>query len=337
MGSADPWQLVSVTVVATVLLAVVLMYTSVAGRLARLDRGDAIVLLFCGSKKSLASGLPMALVLFPAATVGLTMLPLMIFHQIQLVVCSVIASRLGRLQTGPETATEAQPATGAAPGEDPLVSADVDRVGGEQRKRQRLPAQHLSPQVGSRGPTRTSDGNADNTIQSSRSISPSSWPMVQPEYPAKIRTPSTSGAIWSGSASRSTITIRPATCRRPGTPLGSAPTRSTARHSAASRLTGPTDEHRLGLGSQLGPLRQHVVDGGLAGPVEHHTQRPAVVVLDDVDHAAPKRRFQKIGVGQQQGARTHPMRCGCDMVLGIFLLRHQTIIAPTAGSAGANE
>jgi len=38
----------------------------------------------------------MALVLFPAAMVGLTMLPLMIFHQIQLVVCAVIAGRVGR-------------------------------------------------------------------------------------------------------------------------------------------------------------------------------------------------------------------------------------------------
>jgi solute carrier family 10 (sodium/bile acid cotransporter), member 7 len=95
-SSVDPWQLVSVTVVASVLLAIVLVCTRVIGQLARLDRGDAIVLLFCGSKKSLASGLPMALVLFPAATVGLSMLPLMIFHQIQLVVCSVIASRLGR-------------------------------------------------------------------------------------------------------------------------------------------------------------------------------------------------------------------------------------------------
>ncbi len=103
-ASADPWQLVSVTVIATVLLAVVLMFTRVAGRLTRLDRGDAIVLLFCGSKKSLASGLPMALVLFPAATVGLSMLPLMIFHQIQLAVCSVIASRLGRA-TGPTVPT----------------------------------------------------------------------------------------------------------------------------------------------------------------------------------------------------------------------------------------
>ena len=82
-----------VAVVATVLLAVLLVYTGLIGRLARLNRGDAIVLLFCGSKKSLASGLPMALVLFPAATVGLTMLPLMLFHQIQLVVCAVIASR----------------------------------------------------------------------------------------------------------------------------------------------------------------------------------------------------------------------------------------------------
>jgi sodium/bile acid cotransporter 7 len=64
------------------------------------------VLLFCGSKKSLASGLPMALVLFPAATVGLIMLPLMIFHQIQLFVCAVIASRLSR-GGEPETDTVA--------------------------------------------------------------------------------------------------------------------------------------------------------------------------------------------------------------------------------------
>ena len=54
------------------------------------------MLLFCGSKKSLASGLPMALVLFGTGSVGLIMLPLMIFHQIQLFVCAVIASRMSR-------------------------------------------------------------------------------------------------------------------------------------------------------------------------------------------------------------------------------------------------
>jgi len=43
---------------------------------------------------SLASGVPMAGVLFPAAQVGLVILPLMLFHQIQLVACALIAQRL---------------------------------------------------------------------------------------------------------------------------------------------------------------------------------------------------------------------------------------------------
>jgi solute carrier family 10 (sodium/bile acid cotransporter), member 7 len=96
--SVDPWQLVAIAVIDTALLLAVLVFTRLIGHVAGLDRGDTIVLLFCGSKKSLASGLPMALVFFPSATVGVIMLPLMIFHQIQLVVCSVIASRLSREQ-----------------------------------------------------------------------------------------------------------------------------------------------------------------------------------------------------------------------------------------------
>ena len=95
-SSVQPWRVVAVAAVSALLLAIVLGVTALAGRLARLDRGDAIVLLFCGSKKSLASGLPMALVLFPPSSVGLIMLPLMLFHQIQLFVCAVIANRLAR-------------------------------------------------------------------------------------------------------------------------------------------------------------------------------------------------------------------------------------------------
>jgi len=56
---------------------------------------DAIAIVFCGSKKSLASGLPMGTVLFPAATVGLVVLPLMLFHQMQLMVCAWLARRYG--------------------------------------------------------------------------------------------------------------------------------------------------------------------------------------------------------------------------------------------------
>ncbi len=95
-SSVQPWRVAAVAAVSAVLLAVVLAMTAVTGRLAHLARGDAIVLLFCGSKKSLASGLPMAVVLFPHAAAGLIMLPLMLFHQIQLFACAVIASRLGR-------------------------------------------------------------------------------------------------------------------------------------------------------------------------------------------------------------------------------------------------
>ena len=51
------------------------------------------IAVFCGSKKSLANGVPMANVMFPAASVGIMVLPLMIFHQIQLMVCAVLARR----------------------------------------------------------------------------------------------------------------------------------------------------------------------------------------------------------------------------------------------------
>ncbi len=78
------------------LLACVLMVCNVFARAMRLNREDSIVLLFCGSKKSLASGVPIAGTLFPATEVGLIILPLMIFHQIQLVACALIARRLAK-------------------------------------------------------------------------------------------------------------------------------------------------------------------------------------------------------------------------------------------------
>lgn len=79
-----------------VLLAGVMIATGLAGRLAGLPREDAIVLLFCGSKKSLVSGIPMAGALFAPTTVGIVVLPLMIFHQLQLFVCAALAARFRR-------------------------------------------------------------------------------------------------------------------------------------------------------------------------------------------------------------------------------------------------
>ena len=86
-----PAQIALVAALSAVVLAIVLFATWGLGRLLRFSREDAIVLLFCGSKKSLASGVPMAGVLFPAAQVGPIILPLMLFHQLQLIACAVIA------------------------------------------------------------------------------------------------------------------------------------------------------------------------------------------------------------------------------------------------------
>jgi solute carrier family 10 (sodium/bile acid cotransporter), member 7 len=98
---AGIWQQVDMPTLAImigadiVMLAIIMTGTTLAGRLARLEREDRMVLFFCGSKKSLASGLPMANILFAGQTVSLIVLPLMIFHQIQLFVCAVIAQREG--------------------------------------------------------------------------------------------------------------------------------------------------------------------------------------------------------------------------------------------------
>lgn len=91
-----PSQLLVVVLVSCVLLAIVLTLFAGLGRSMRLERADRVVLMFCGSKKSQVSGLPMAILLFPSEQVGMYVLPLMIFHLIQLLVCGVIARRLAR-------------------------------------------------------------------------------------------------------------------------------------------------------------------------------------------------------------------------------------------------
>jgi sodium/bile acid cotransporter 7 len=86
-------QILSVAVISGVLLAVVLVITAFASRRLGFDKADEIAIVFCGSKKSLATGVPMAGILFPAASVGLIVLPVMLFHQLQLMACAVIAQQ----------------------------------------------------------------------------------------------------------------------------------------------------------------------------------------------------------------------------------------------------
>ena len=83
-------------ITATALVVVMLIVTGALPPRLGFDRADTIAIQFCGSKKSLAAGLPMATVLFTGSTVGLIVLPLMIFHQIQLILCSMLASRYAK-------------------------------------------------------------------------------------------------------------------------------------------------------------------------------------------------------------------------------------------------
>jgi len=85
--------LVTMVVVDIVLLALVLTITTWTSRRLGFSREDEIALVFCGSKKSLASGVPMANVIFAGQNIGAIVLPLMLFHQIQLMACAVLARR----------------------------------------------------------------------------------------------------------------------------------------------------------------------------------------------------------------------------------------------------
>lgn len=89
-----------------VLLAIVIAINIFAARKFGFNKADEITIVFCGSKKSLANGIPMANILFPTSVIGMMVLPLMIFHQIQLMVCAVLARRYKR-QTEKQQTQEA--------------------------------------------------------------------------------------------------------------------------------------------------------------------------------------------------------------------------------------
>ncbi|MDH6114946.1 sodium/bile acid cotransporter 7 [Kitasatospora sp. MAP12-15] len=97
--------------VEAVLLTVVLTVTLTLGRRLGFNRADRIAIVFCGSKKSLAAGVPMASVLFPGPAAGLLVLPLMLFHQLQLMVCAILARRWARRPPGTEPVVAGQAAT----------------------------------------------------------------------------------------------------------------------------------------------------------------------------------------------------------------------------------
>lgn len=90
---------------AVLILAIVLMLTTRTARALGFSKEDEITVVFCGSKKTLASGVPMARLLFGAnPALGLIVLPLMFYHQAQLLVCSLLAERYAKRPAGQPSA-----------------------------------------------------------------------------------------------------------------------------------------------------------------------------------------------------------------------------------------
>ena len=95
-----PSALAGLLVADGVVLAAALITTGLVSKWLGFPRADRVTIVFCGSKKSLSQGITMAKLIFASHAVGAAILPLMLFHQIQLMACAALAQRWGR-RAGP--------------------------------------------------------------------------------------------------------------------------------------------------------------------------------------------------------------------------------------------
>jgi sodium/bile acid cotransporter 7 len=107
-----------------VLLATVVWASAYGSRLLGFERADRITIVLCGSKKSLATGIPMANVLFAGPDLGMTVIPVMLFHQLQLMVASALAQRYARDGRARPQAGAAAGSAGSADTADTAGTAD---------------------------------------------------------------------------------------------------------------------------------------------------------------------------------------------------------------------
>jgi sodium/bile acid cotransporter 7 len=109
IGASD---LLKVALVDIGLLASVMTILTFGSRQLGFSRADEIAIVFCGSKKSLVNGVPIASLLF-AGHVGLVVIPLMVFHQMQLMVCASLAQRYAARRIAASEPLPGLPATSA--------------------------------------------------------------------------------------------------------------------------------------------------------------------------------------------------------------------------------
>lgn len=90
----SPLTIIGIFILVAIILATVLTLTTITARKLGFNHEDEVAGVFCGSKKSLANGAPIAAILFNGnPMMGAIILPVMIYHQLQLMVCSIIAQK----------------------------------------------------------------------------------------------------------------------------------------------------------------------------------------------------------------------------------------------------
>lgn len=99
-------QLILLLLICITLLFIAMLIIHFSSKKLGFNTADQITILFCGSKKTLASGVPMAKILFAGHAFGLIILPLMLFHQIQLITCGILASYFAQRNTTNTTVEE---------------------------------------------------------------------------------------------------------------------------------------------------------------------------------------------------------------------------------------
>jgi sodium/bile acid cotransporter 7 len=83
----------ALAVIVAALLAVAVLTALGMAKALKFNQADTTALVFCGTQKSLASGAPMASILFAPSAVGAILLPLMLYHQAQLMLGAFLARR----------------------------------------------------------------------------------------------------------------------------------------------------------------------------------------------------------------------------------------------------
>jgi len=86
--------LVTSTLLSLIVLLFMVHLIQWGARRCQFTHADEVAAVFCGSKKTLAAGIPMATAIFGAdPNLGMILLPVMLYHPIQLFYCAILANR----------------------------------------------------------------------------------------------------------------------------------------------------------------------------------------------------------------------------------------------------